>query len=639
MLNLIRDNVQSFGIKFIVGIVVVVMSFFGISAYNSQSSNTIATIDGYEVKMDKFQRAFENAREDVRRRYGSRSSDYLKAVNLESQVIRQLTSAALLQKSAEQNGLAVSNIELAHEIYSNPAFMTDNRFDPAKYESSLSNFHTDKIGFERDLKEDLLKQKFLKFVSTGALVSRKSLEEEYRRYDSTMKIEVIEFDPALFANQANVNDKEIEEYYDLHKSDFQQKSQFELNYFVLSIDDVQDKINVREKEIDNYYQNNAAEEFTNKARFHSRHILIRTPQDDNAEGANKAKLKADSIYRQLMKNPKQFAALAKQYSQDPGSARKGGDLGWVEEGSFVSEFESQVEKLKLNELSKPFKSNFGYHIVQVLDKKAATVRPFDEVKGEIEVTIRANKAKRRLDNQVKKMLSAENKKSLEELAQSINKTISKTGLFDDTKQLKDIGPSYQLYQEIKGKTINQKGQFQIAGDQQIVIYQVIGSKEPFVKPLDQVKEQAQYYAREQKKANLAKEKLTEYASSVKTLKAFEQAASTLKTKTIPITFKFSDRQVGSLNVTNRFKSEVFRMEQNQAKAVLDSNRSFLVFLIEKKKGELTEAGLQQLAGLENMMQNQKSQVVLNSLINRLQGEIDVEYNMALLNAMNVKLEM
>lgn len=639
MLNLIRDNVQSFGVKFIVGIVVIVMSFFGVSAYRSQSSNTIVTVDGYEVKIDKFSRAFENAREDIRQRYGNRASDYLNMINLESQIIKQLTSNALLLKSAEQNGLAVSDKELAHEIYTNPSFMTDERFDPYKYETNLGYMNTDKIGFEKDLKESLLSQKFLRFVATGALVSRKSLEEEFRRYESKMTVKAIEFTPELFTNQANLTEKEIEDYYELHKSDFQQKSQFDLDYFVLSIEDVQGKINVRPKEVKKYYENNVTEEFTNKASFHSRHILIRVPQGAAPDVSEQARMKADSLHKQLLKNPTSFASLATIHSEDPGSAKKGGDLGWVDEGSFVAEFEAQVAAMETDEISRPFKSNFGFHIVQVLGKKAATKKPFEEVKAEIEDTMRKNKAKRRLANLVKKLLNKEGEVTLAELAQEVNKTVGKTGDFDENKELKDIGYSYQLYQEVKEKTINQKGQHKLAGDEKIVVYQVTNSKEPFVKPLSEVKDRVRYYAKEEKKTNLAKQKLNDYAASVKDLEAFKNVARSLNTKITDATFKFSDRQVSNLNVTNRFKSEAFRMEKNQTKAIQDGNRNYLVFMIDKQKGELTDISREQLAGLETMMQNQKSQLVLNSLITKMQSDIDIDYNMPLLNAMNVNLEL
>lgn len=638
MLNLIRNNIQSFGVKFVVGIVVLVMSFFGISAYQSQSSNTIVTVDGYEVKLEKFQRAFENAREEVRRRYGNQASDYLKMVNLESQVIQQLTSSALLLKSAELNGLAVSDMELANAIYTNPTFITDNRFDPNKYADGLANLGLDKLDYEREMKEELLARKFYQFVSTGALFSRKSLEDEYRRYEAAMTIKAIEFDPVLFANEAVVTDQELESFYELHKSDFQQKNQFNLKYFILGINDVSDKVTVRDKEITNYYENNVNTEFTLKASFHSRHILIATPQDGNEEAMAKAKQRTDSIYQQLLADRKKFPELAKTYSDDPGSARNGGDLGWVEKGSFVSEFESVIENLQPNELSKPFLSNFGYHIVEVLDKKEAAARPFESVKAEIEQKIRANKAKRRLTSQVAKLLETATEKSIEDLAQSVNKTVAQTGDFDDTKELNGIGNSRSLYQELTGKTASTKGKYILDGEEQILVYEITATKDPYIKPLDEVKEQVRFYAKEEKKTNLANERLTVYASTTKTMADLEALAKKLNTNVISLTFKFSDRQIGDLRTGSRFRTDVYKLEKDQVGAVRDMGRGYLVYLVDKKPGELNDKSLETLTALEGMMQSQKSQVVLNGLINKLQKEIKVDYNQPLLKALNVNFE-
>ncbi len=638
MLNLIRDNVQSFGIKFIVGIVVIVMAFFGVSTYRSQSSNTIVTVDGYEVKIDKYQRAYENKREEIRSRYGNRASEYMKMINLEGQIVQQLTNNALVLKSADVNGLAVSDKELAHEIYNTPAFMTDERFDQSKYQSSLKNQRTEKLGYERDLKENLLSRKLFRFIGSGAIFSRSSLVEEYRRYESEMSIKVIEFNPSLFADQATLSDQELQEYYDLNKTNFQQKSQYALNYFILNIDDVKDKVSVREKEIIRYYENNKDTEFTNKESFLSRHILISTANNATAGDQAEAKKKADMVYDQIVKQPGQFEALAKKHSDDSGSATKGGDLGWVDKGSFVAEFEAAIDSLKKNEISKPFKSDFGYHIVELIDRKEATVQTFEEVKENIKKQITTNKAKRRLKNKVERLELGTDVKTLDEIAQSVGKTVAKTEIFDDTKDIKEIGYSYQLYQQLKGAVLKQKNQYVLAGDQRYVLYEVAEIKEPFVKPLDEVKDTVRFYAIEEKKKKIADEKLVLYSEKIKSAKEFDNLALTLKTNAINAKFKFSDQQIKNLGVSNRFKVDIFKMEKNQVKAVQDNNRNYLVYLVDKKKGELGEENKQTLTLLGNMMRQQKAEVVLNGFINGLRKQVDVNYNTPLLNAMNVRLD-
>lgn len=637
MLNIIRDNVQSFGVKFVVAIVVLVMAFFGISTYRSQSSNTIASVDGYEIKLDKYSRVYENAREEIRQQYGTRADEYLEMVNLKAQIIQRLTNNALLLKSASENGLAVSDKELAYEIYHNPAFMTDQRFDPRKYENALRNMRMDKLAYERSLREELLTRKYFQFVGSGALFSRKSIANEYKRFDSEMEIKVIELDPTLFDEQVSVTDEEIKEYYSLHKSQFQQKSQVALRYFVLSINDAKNEVKVRDKEVSKYYELHKDDEFTNKESFLSRHILISAPSEDEA-ALQKAGEKAEMIYRQLKKYPDKFSEFAEQYSDDPGSAQKGGDLGWVEKGTFVSEFENAVENLEKNEISKPFQSSFGFHIVELLDTKGESVQPFDEVKQEIENTIRLNKAKRRLNNKVARMFESPDVNSIEDLAQQEGKEVEQTELFDDSAQLEDLGYTYQLYQEVKDSSEKEMGKYNLPGEDKIVVYQVAEKKESYIKPLDEVREQARYYALEAKKKEFAQEKLNKFATEINSLKEFDNLASTLNTKAIRATFRFSDEQIEDLNVTNQFKVDVLKMENGQVKAVRDNERGYLVYMIDKQPGRITEENEQQLVMLENMLQKQKSEVVLTGFIKKMRKEVEIEYNGSLLNALDVRLD-
>ncbi len=638
MLNLIRNNVQSFSVKFIVGIVVIVMAFFGVSAFRNQSSNAIVTVDGYEIKIDKYRQALENEQRMIRDRYKNRAEEYMKMVNTKAVVVHRLTNTALLLKSAANNGLAVSDKELAHEIFTNPAFLTDDRFDEKKYETNLKNMRMEKPVYENTLREEILRQKYFKFIGAGTLLSKKAIEDEYRRYNTEFEVKTIEFDPDLFSKDAKVTDKVIAEYYDQHKDMFQQASQYAIKYMVLSVDDVKDKIIVQQKAIDRYYEKNKDTEFTNKASFLSRHILISTPQDKNTKEMEAASKKINRIYQQLLKNPKRFAALAKKSSDDSVSAKEGGDLGWVEKGTFVAEFEQVVDRLKKNEISKPFSTNFGYHIVELLDRKEEIVQPKEDVKEEITKTIRLNKSKRRLISKVKELMKNSAELKLDGIAKAEEKEVIETELFDNTKNLKDIGYSHQLYQTLKGKLVGNIGQYNLPGDQKIIVYEVSKVVEPFVKPLTEVEEQVRYYAGVEQKKKLAKAKLTTYAQNIKTLKEYNKLPRTLKTTSKTTKFKVLDQKIKDLNVGNNFKAELLKMEKGEIKAIYDSDKGYLVYMIDKIEGEIKEEDKENIQQLETMLRRQKAEVVLTGFINQLKQGIQVEYNASLLQALDIQLD-
>ncbi len=636
MLDLIRNNVQSFGVKFIVGIVVMVMVFFGVSAYRNQGINTIATIDGYEIKVSRYQRAFEQAQNEIRQRFKSQAADYMKMVNLQGQIVQQLVNNALLLKSAEKLGLFVTDHELAQAIFETPNFQTDNRFDAKKYANMLTNNRIDKLIYEKDLRENLLSEKYLQLLNSGVLISRQSTDDEYRRFKTKMTVKVIEYKSDMFSGDIRLTEEEIKGFYDRNKSDYQQKKQFVINYFSLGIKDTKDKVIVREKEIKRYYEKNKTGEFSSRASFLSRHILITAPTDRNEEGMLDARNRAEKIYQQLQEQPKNFPLLAKKNSADSVSAKNGGMLGWVEKGTFVKEFEIAVANLQKNEISKPFLSNFGYHIVELLDEKPSEVKPFSTVEKSIAETIRSRKASRRLKNKVSKLVKQFTDKSLHELASENHKAIVTSKTFDDAQNLKDVGYTYQLYQDIKSKKINDRGFFSLSNEGGVLIFEISKVVDPFIKPLKDVQDKVILLATAEKAAEVAKAKMVEGQSETKSMKSFDQLASRLGVGSQTMTFSFADRQSGQFRISDNFRTEVYKMEKNSLKAISDADRNFLVFLVGKMEDASSHQNSEEYQGLVNELKRQKANILLSSLIGQMKKEMEVEYNQAILSALDIK---
>ncbi len=636
MLDLIRNNVQSFGVKFIVAIVVIVMTFFGVSAYRSQGINTIATIDGYEIKVAKYQRAFDQAQNEIRQRFKGQAAQYMKMIDLPSQIVQQLVNNALLLKSAERLGLAVTDYELAQSLFETPAFQTDNRFDQKKYERMLTNIRIDRILYEKDLRENLLSEKYIQLITSGVLISRQYVEDEYSRYKTEMTVNVIEYKPDMFSKKVLLTSTELNEYYDNHKSEFQQKKQFVIRYFPLKVGDASDKVVVRDKEVNRYYEKNKTSEFSTRASFLSRHILISVPADRNKKGMADAEKKALHIYQQLKQQPSRFPALARKNSADPVSAKKGGTLGWVEKGTFLKEFESTVDKLKKNELSRPFLTNYGYHIVELLDRKQPEMKPFKSVQKEIFEIIRKRKATRRLNNKVSKLVKQFADKSLNELASENNKKIITSDAFDDSKNLKELDYSYQIYQDIKSKKQNDRGYYSLSGDDGVIVYEIAEVIDPFIQPLKDVRERVEFFAKSEKTKKIAKEKMIEGEKAIKSKSNFEKLAVQLGVKPQKVTFSYADRQSGQFRIGDSFRNGIFKMKKGGVKAISDADRHYLVYLVDKKEGKLDNSNNAQYQGLINQLKRQKANILISGMIEQLKKEMDVEYNQSILNALNIK---
>ena len=553
MLNLIRDNVQSFGVKFIVAVVAIMMLTFGLSTYQNQGINTLAEVDGVEIRLENYQRVYEHEERQLREQYQENTEQFIKIFRLKSRVMQQLINNAVLLKNARINGLEVSDLELAMAVYENPAFQTDNRFD------------------------------------------QKS-----------------------------------------HKTDFEQKKQFVIDYLLLTADDMKDKVIVRDKEITKYYDKHKNTEFSIKESYNSRHILIPVEGKQEAKDDEKAKKQADRIYAELRKNKENFAKLAMAHSADPGSKKNGGNLGWVTQGSFVQAFEQTVASLKKGEISKPVKSQFGYHIIELIDRKEARIRPLDEVKDEITDAVRSGKAKRRLKNKVSKLLKVEEgaiKASMQELATTMGKKVQQTKSFDDEQKLEGLDYSYSLYTALASEALGDRDSFELAADEGMIVYEIRKIIDPFIKPLEEVKTQVQMFARQEAEKAFVKQKGIELAKSIKNKKQYDKLIKLLKTKATAIKFKLVDNNQEAGNMD--FKTGVFKMSPGDIKLITKGQSDVLVYLNSKTEPQEIVKD-DEIKTMENQIQRQKATVMLNGIIANTRKETEIKYNQKLLQALQIE---
>ena len=635
MLHIIRDNVQSFGVKLIVAVIAVVMLTFGLSTYRNQGINTIAKVDGYEIKIEDYQRAYDQAELQYQEQYQKDAELFMEIFQIKTQVLEQLINNAILRKNARANGFEVSDLELANTIFETPAFRTDDRFDKKKYDDMLKNLRTNKIAYEKDQRELILMQKYIRFLNAGISFNRTYMESEYRRLHTEMDVKVVELTPSLFADQVTVAEEKIRAYYDSHKSEFEQKKQIVIDYILLSVEDVKDGVIVREKEIERYYHKHKDSDFTVKESYNSRQILITTGGKKEPKDDKKAKELADRLYSELRKNRKKFAKLAMTYSEDPGSREKGGNLGWVDKGTFMQQYEEAIDSLEVGDISKPIRSQFGYHIVELIDRKEAGKKSLEEVKEEISELVKIGKAKRRLANKAAKLLQVEeneNKPTMQELATSLQKTLKQTVPFDDKQNLEELEYSYRLYTDLNAKNLGERGTFEMSSDKGILVYEVSKVVDPFIKPFEIVKNQIRIFAQQEAEREFAKQKGREFEKDIRTKEQFDKLIESLKTEAANLKFKLADNDSGAGNM--EFKTEVFKMAAGEVKLITRGQAEVLVFM--NAKSDSKEAiDENEIKELEIQLQKQKARILLNGIIANTKKETDINYNKAMLAKLQI----
>ncbi|MBZ5601570.1 MAG: peptidyl-prolyl cis-trans isomerase, partial [Acidobacteriia bacterium] len=224
----------------------------------------------------------------------------------------------------------------------------------------------------------VLYDKIQNLAYNSAVVTPKEIDDELRRRFERSKIEYVAFPPAKFKDQAKASPEEMKAYYDSHKFQYSTPEKRSFQVIVIDQDKVEKSINVTDAQLRAAYAANM-DNFRNPERVHARHILIKTVDKSDAE-KKQLLAKAQDTLKQV-KGGGNFAEIAKKSSEDTGSAEKGGDLGWVVRGQMLPEFEKAVFSLKPGEIGDLVTTSVGYHIVQVLEREPARVKPFDEVKA------------------------------------------------------------------------------------------------------------------------------------------------------------------------------------------------------------------------------------------------------------------
>jgi peptidyl-prolyl cis-trans isomerase D len=219
-----------------------------------------------------------------------------------------------------------------------------------------------------------------------------------------------------------VTDEMLKDYYDKSAGQFEIPEQVKAEYIILDAAAVAAQISVSDADIQSYYEQNLKRYSVDEQRRAS-HILIAAAKDASAAEKEKAKAKAENLLEQVRKNPGEFARLAKEHSQDPGSAERGGDLGFFGKGMMVKSFEEAAYKLKQGEISDVVVSDFGYHIIQLAELKPGAVKSLEEVKDEIAA-------------EIKNQMAA---KKFSELAETLNSTV-----YENAETLKPAAEKLQL---------------------------------------------------------------------------------------------------------------------------------------------------------------------------------------------------
>ncbi len=387
MLDAIRNHTQGWLAKLILALITIPFALFGIDSYLNRAGGNvaIAKIDSAKISVQEYGNAMENVRNRLQSEGQKVDAQMLESPAFKQSVLDGLIARYLVTSEIQKRKFTITDEQLSQHILSMPEFQENGKFSEELYQKTLAQNKLSATKFESSIRSDMAGQQAreglakLAFVPTA--VSDQTLQFVHQQRD----VSTAEIKTASFISQVKVTPEDVKAYYEQHKDKFKAPEQVKLEFALLSVSGLLAQIKVTDEEVKAFYDENASKFQGNEQRQAS-HILI--AYGVGAKDADKAaaKAKAEDILAQLRKNPKRFEELATKYSQDPGSASKGGDLGSFGRGAMVKPFEDAVFSMKVNDISDIVESEFGYHIIKLTGITGASssyesMKP--QIKGEL----------------------------------------------------------------------------------------------------------------------------------------------------------------------------------------------------------------------------------------------------------------
>lgn len=486
MMDRLREGVNGIAVKIILVLIILSFVFAGVGSYLvGGGSTTVAKVGNTTIDRGAFEQAYQNERNRMQSQMGdyfsTLMSDQQYVQTFRKSVLDRMINDVLLEQYAQSLGLRVSDDQVSQLILTMPEFQTNGKFDQDIYAATLRRAGFSADSFAEYLRKDLVKNQVLSAIQNSEFTLNNEVEQQSQLLTQTRDIQTITLDVDEFANKAQVTDEELQSYYKTHSENFERPEQMKVAYVELSAEQLKKSIQVTDEDAQAYYQEHL-DKYSTKEQRKVRHILIK---DDQA--------KANEILAKL-KAGEDFATVAKENSEDVGSAKQGGDLGWIEKGVMDPAFEDAAFALAAKgDISEVVKSDFGYHIIQLEDENEPDAKPYSEVATEIKSELIDEKA---VDQFYKlqtelESVAFESPDSLDESAKVVGQKIQTTDFISqaDAPEVLKVPAVAQALESADVKQEGMNSEVLEIAPEHVIVVRVNEVRDETLLPLEQVKDQ------------------------------------------------------------------------------------------------------------------------------------------------------
>jgi len=430
MLQNIRDKAQGWLAWVIVFLISIPFALWGIQRYtNPRSKLVVAEVNGVELTQAEFQEKVRQQERRLRAMWKGFDVSMMEEQIKQSALQQMIEQEVLLQAAAEA-GFRISDVMVAQEIHSIEAFQQDGQFSQGLYEMLLQSQGMAPAFFEIEMRRGMLVDQLRHGIVSSALLTERD-QSEQAKFEKQQRYVTYSLIPiSRFESTITIEDTDVEKYFNEHPEKYMTAEKVSIEYVELKQDKLATEQAVDENLLEQYYQEHI-DSFTTPPEWNARHILVQLKNEATPEDVEAAQKKAQDLLAKIRAG-ESFEELAKTHSDDKVSAENGGNLDWFGEGIMLEPFEKALSTLEVNEVSEPVRTQFGFHIIQLLDIKPKATKEFAEVREQLEKDFQKEQAETEFYNVLDEFgnLAYEHSDTLDVLSNSLNLEKKSSPLFD-----------------------------------------------------------------------------------------------------------------------------------------------------------------------------------------------------------------
>jgi len=595
-------------------------SFLGDSRQGAANNAVVAQVNGQEISAAQFRRIYQQQIQMYRQSYGANVDErLLKQLGIDQRIVQQMVDEQVALTEAKRLGISASDAEVRERILALPAFQENGQFiGDQRYRQVLQvQMQMRPDEFEDEVRRGIMTEKLQAALTGWMTVSDADVEKEFARRNEKVKLAVVSLPADKFREGVAATDADVTKYFEAHQEEFRIPEKRKIRFVTIDQEALRQRATVTGQQIEHYYNENI-QQYSTPEQVHAEHILFKTEGKDDAA----VKAQAESVLAQV-KGGANFEALAKKYSEDEGSKDKGGDLDYFGRGQMVKEFEDAAFAAKPGDIVGPVKSQFGYHIIKVLDHRQAQTKPLSEVRSQIEDQLKFEQAQDQAQKDAAAIAAQlKTPADFDNVARQRGLTVHESGFFQQDEPIAGIGLAPNVSQQAFAMKIGDVSD-SIRTPQGYAFITVLAKQDSYLPKLEEVKAKVRDAVLKEKAVDAARQKAAAVDAAMKSSGNFEKAAKDAGLEVKTTDFIARGAQIADVGQNPAVEAAAFSLPKDAVSdPIVTDNGAAIIKVVEKQSPSQADFASQK-DSLRTELLNQRRNEFYAAYMNKARQRMDI----------------